>query len=100
MPKFVLPNAESGQTIIAGRYAFVDGEMPVSKGEALKLERILCRFHGCELVYENEQAVEQTEAENSSLAVDVTKAGAEVKVEQPTEPKVAEPKAAETKAKA
>ena len=57
MPKFVLPNAEKGQTVIAGRYAFVDGEMQVSKSDALELERILCRFHQMGFLISNCSAV-------------------------------------------
>lgn len=86
MPKFVLPNAEKGQTVLAGRYAFVDGEMQVSKSDALKLERILCRFHGCEVVYDDEPQTQKSEAADSSLSADVTKSGA--KVEAKVESKV------------
>jgi hypothetical protein len=87
MPKFVLSNAEKGQTVLAGRYAFVDGEMQVSKSDALKLERILCRFHGCEVVYDEEPQSEKKEAKDSSLAADVTKTGS--KAEAKPETKVA-----------
>ena len=97
MPKFVLPNAEKGQTVIAGRYAFVDGEMQVSKSDALKLERILCRFHGCQVVYDEEPQAEKQESTDSSLAADVTKTGA--KAEAKTEAKT-EAKPAKTEAKA
>ena len=78
MPKFVLPNAEKGQTVLAGRYVFVDGEMQVSKSDALKLERILCRFHGCQVVYDEEPQAEKKESTDSSLTADVTKTGAKV----------------------
>lgn len=75
MPKFVLPEAAEGQTVIAGRYAFVNGEMPVSKSDALKLERILCRFHGCSIVYEDEKLADAEPSTDSALTVDVTKTG-------------------------
>jgi hypothetical protein len=84
MPKFVLSNAEKGQTVLAGRYAFVDGEMQVSKSDALKLERILCRFHGCEVVYDEEPQSEKKEAKDSSLAADVTKTGSKVEAKAET----------------
>lgn len=84
MPKFVLPNAEKGQTVLAGRYAFVDGEMQVSKSDALKLERILCRFHGCQVVYDEEPQADKKEAADSSLAADVTKTGSKVEAKAET----------------
>ena len=92
MPKFVLPNAEKGQTVIAGRYAFVDGEMQVSKSDALELERILCRFYGCQVVYEEPQA-EKQESTDSSLAADVTKTGAKAEAKTEAKPAKTEAKA-------
>ncbi len=93
MPKFVLPNAEKGQTVIAGRYAFVDGEMQVSKSDALKLERILCRFHGCQVVYDEEPQAEKQESTDSSLSADVTKTGAKAEAKTEAKPAKSEAKA-------
>lgn len=78
MPRFVLPNAPEGQVIIGGRYAFVDGVMSVpKKSEAEKLSKILCRFHGCQLVQDEavEVEVEVAPPSNGSLAAEVTKVG-------------------------
>lgn len=82
MPKFVLPKSlNTGKdVVISGRYAFVNGEMPCSKGDAEKLEKILCRFHGCTLVYEEpaEKADDKGAGANAnpSLKVDATKEAA------------------------
>ena len=74
MPKFLLPNAEPGTVIINDRYRFVDGVMPVSQADAPMIARILCEYHGCELVDDEEVAGEDSKvAESGSLAVDVTK---------------------------
>ena len=93
MPKFVLPNAEKGQTVIAGRYAFVDGEMQVNKSDALELERILCRFYGCQVVYDEEPQAEKQESTDSSLAADVTKTGAKAEAKTEAKPAKTEAKA-------
>ena len=76
MPRFVLPNAPEGQVIIGGRYAFVDGVMSVpKKSDAEKLSKILCRFHGCQLVQDEVVEVEVATPSNGSLAAEVTKVG-------------------------
>lgn len=76
MPKFVLPNDDKSSKVIAGRYMFVDGEMVTSVSDALKLEKILCRFHGCSVVYDSEPVSAGKLSADTSLAVDVTKTGA------------------------
>jgi len=76
MPKFVLPKKTEGVTIIADRYKFVDGEMPVSETEAMKLDRILGRFYGCKLVLDTASA--ETNAKKTaegSLKAESTKPG-------------------------
>ena len=76
MPKFILPKAEKGVVVINDRYCFVDGVMPVSKADAPLIARILCEYHGCELVEDEEIEAELVPAESGSLAVDNTKTGA------------------------
>ena len=74
MPKFLLPNAEPGTVIINDRYRFVDGVMPVSQADAPMIARILCEYHGCKLVDDEEVAGEDSKvAESGSLAADITK---------------------------
>ena len=75
MPKFILPDAEPGTVIINDRYCFVDGVMPASKSDAQLLARILCEYHGCELIEDEEVEASQITAESASLAVDNTKTG-------------------------
>ena len=74
MPKFILPNGSKETTIISGRYAFVNGEMPTTVAEAKKLSRILTRFYGCKLVQDKVEAapVEEKKAD-SSLKAESTK---------------------------
>lgn len=78
MPKFQLPKPVKGQTIIAGRYGFVDGEMPVSNEDAVLLSPILIRFHGCKLIAD-EVVQDDPKSEDSktseSLAAKETKSG-------------------------
>lgn len=77
MPKFVLPKALKERTVVINdRYAFIDGEMNVSNSDAKKLERILCRFHGCELVEDakaSEEVAETVEPAKPTLAAAATK---------------------------
>lgn len=86
MPKFKLPNAEPGSVVINERYHFVDGVMPVSKTDAPMIARILCEYHGCTLVEDEEVEADQSIAESGSLAVDNTKTGAEPAPEPAPEP--------------
>ena len=76
MPKFVLPKHYEGQerVVIGDRYVFVNGEMPCSKSEALLLDKILGRFHGCTLVFDavKPEAKKQEDAV-PSLKVEATK---------------------------
>lgn len=94
MPKFILPDAEPGTVIINDRYRFVDGVMPVSKADAPMIARILCEYHGCELVEDEEVEAELVPAESGSLAVDNTKSGAADVQKAPAQKPAAEAKAA------
>lgn len=96
MPKFILPDAEPGSVVICDRYHFVDGVMQVSKADATMIARILCEYHGCELVEDDEVEAELIPAESASLAVDNTKTGVAPAAE-PVKAKAAETKAAEAK---
>lgn len=76
MPHFKLPkgHADKGRVIVGGNYVFVDGKMSVSKQDAPLLERILCRFHDCTLVNDDEAApATETTGAGSSLKAAVTK---------------------------
>lgn len=82
MPKFILPGKPKGRKVINDRYVFVDGEMPASTRDAQMLEKILCRYHGCELVYEDVKAVvEEAPAKASSLKTESTRTFAKAKAE-------------------
>ena len=74
MPKFKLPKAQKGQQIVADRYIFEDGILRCSDSVAVKLEKILVRYYGCELLPDDEQPVtDEKPAETGSLAVEKTK---------------------------
>lgn len=94
MPKFILPNAEPGTHVINDRYCFVDGVMPASKADAPMIARILCEYHGCKLVEDEEVEAEQVPAQSGSLAVDNTKTGAAEPQKAATQKPAAEVKAA------
>lgn len=75
MPKFILPNGDKSTLVINDRYGFIDGEMPVSKADAPMIAKILCEYHGCELIQDPEVEVEKAEVKDSALTVDNTKTG-------------------------
>lgn len=47
MKMFVTDRKNKGLEIVAGKYQFIDGMMPVSDTDARLLEPILCRYYGC-----------------------------------------------------
>lgn len=82
MPKFILPDAPEGVHVVNDRYRFVNGEMPVSNADAPMIAKILCEYHGCELVYDQEAAsdTDKQPAPDAALTVDNTKKTAESEV--------------------
>jgi len=49
--KFVLTGPRKGKTVLLNkRYQFVNGEFECSAKDAIKLQRILCRYYGCEMM--------------------------------------------------
>lgn len=79
MPKFILPGAPEGTKILNDRYEFVDGVLEASAADAPLLERVLCRFYGCELVQDPVSESTGEAAQSGSLAVDATKPDAAAK---------------------
>ena len=73
MPKFILPNAEKGVVVINERYRFVDGVMPVSAADAPLIAKILCDYHGCELVQDEKTETADVVAADSALTAENTK---------------------------
>lgn len=78
MPKILNPNAGKGTVVLNDMYVFVDGVLPCSKEDAPKLARILVQYYGCELVYDHEEAVDESKPDSgeTSLAATATKDGA------------------------
>ena len=60
MKKFISSRQVKGQEIIAGKYVFIDGEMPVSDDQAAAMAPMLTTFYGCQLVECESEGADET----------------------------------------